>query len=234
MNEERDKQAEQIISSLHRHPRVDYQKLLDAPEQLAAFRASLPFFLPFGRASFHGLLPVLDWDHRLPSQFAILRVYAYYSSATMRAGETERIARGEQIASRDVFPEFDVPDFEGLTADEAYEGEVLADGHIEGMRLISSWRREIAPGEAKVAVDTVSAARDFQQLAEEFHDRPEHLGALEAVSWTPPCESNYHDWTIDVWFMTELDNVMGKGRSFLVDMLSQQVVGMREFIIRTT
>ena len=64
-------------------------------------------------------------------------------------------------------------------------------------------------------------------------DRPAHLGDLEAVSWTPPCESEHQEWTLDVWYLQAFDGRVGTGRSFLVDVKQSTVVAVRDFSVRT-
>ncbi len=226
-------QADRILAGLRRHPRVEFQKLASTDEARAALKASLPTLVPFGEADYAGLLPILDWDHKLPSRIAILRVYGYYSEPTLRAGEAEYAARLEQIASRDKFPEFDVPDFAGLTADEAYEAEVEPGGKIGQLRLVSTWRRDIEHDDAHISVQLVRRSEEFKKLVATVRRRPDYLGDLEAVCWTPPCESSYTAWTIDVWYLTDLTASVGKGRSFLVDIETKRVVGVREFVVRS-
>lgn len=226
-------QVEMIIGGLRRHPRVAYQELASAEAALTSMRASLPRLTPFGEADYAGLLPILDWDHKLPSRIAILRIYGYYSEPTLKAGEAEYAARLEQIASRDKFPEFDVPDFAGLTADEAYEAEVEPGGKIGQLRLVSTWRRDIEHDDAHISVQLVRRSEEFKKLVASVRRRPDYLGDLEAVCWTPPCESSHHAWTIDVWYLTDLTASVGKGRSFLVDIETKRVVGVREFVVRS-
>lgn len=233
MIQEQDKQTEAIIAALRRHPRITHQKMATTPEQLGLLRSSLPQFVPFEAPHYHGFVPVLDWDHKLPSRVAILRLYAYYTEMTFRAGEAEYRTRSEQIRSQDKYPEFDVPDFIGLTADEAYEGDVEPSGKVLQIRLVSAWRRDINHGDARVAVQVARRSEEFKQVASKAKRRPDYLGDLEAVSWTPPCESSYPKWTIDVWYLMDLDAAMGKGRSFLIDPAIKQVVGVREFVVRS-
>jgi hypothetical protein len=233
MTQEKEQQVETILEALRRHPRVVHQKMAADATQQQQLRASMPFFLPFEAPSFHGFIPVLDWDHKLPSRVGILRVYAYYSELTYRAGLAEFTAREEQIEAQDEFPEFDVPDFVGLTADEAYEGDVEPSGKVQQIRLVSAWRRDISHSDARVAVQVARRSEEFRQVASKAKRRPDYLGDLEAVSWTPPCESAYAKWTIDVWYLMDLDAAMGKGRSFLVDLKLKQVVGVREFVVRS-
>ena len=234
MTGEKEQQAGKILAALRRHPRIVHQGFVTTEEQLVQLRASVPYLVPFGVTAYHGYLPVLDWDHRLPSKVVILRLYAYYSDLTLRAGQSEYNTRSEQIKAQDKFPEFDVPDYAGLTADEAYEGEVDArTGQLVQVRLVSSWRRVICHGDARVSVQVARRSEEFKELSAKVRRRPDYLGDLEAVSWTPPCESSYDTWTIDVWYLTDLDAAVGKGRSFLVDLKAKKVVGVREFVVRS-
>ncbi len=226
-------QTEHILKALRRHPRVVHQELVGDEEQLQQLLQSIPLLVPFGDANYHELLPILDWDHRIPSQAAILRIFAFYSETTFRAGSAEFSAKCEMIKRQDVFPEFDVSDFVGLTADEVYEAEVEENGAIQQLRLISNWRRDIYLESSHTAVNLVRQSEDFRQLLANIKNRPEHLGDLEAVCWTPPCESSHPTWTIDVWFLTELNDSVGQGRSFLVDLEENRVIGVREFMVRS-
>lgn len=234
MSGEKRLEPDQIVAAIQRHPRVAYQKLVCTEDHLVRLRESLPILYPFGGAEFQGVLPVIDWDHRLPSRATMLRIYAYYSSATLRAGKAEFSARSQQIRAQDRFPEFDVPDFAGLTADEAYEADLDGEGSVSKIRLVSTWRREIDPKIGRSAVQTARQSEQFHKLAAETRGgRPDYLGDLEAVSWTPPCESGLKNWTIDVWYLMYLDAAVGKGRSFLVDVDANAVVGVREFVVRS-
>jgi hypothetical protein len=233
MKEEHAKQAATILTAMRRHPRIIYQKMASTDAQITRFRDSLPFFIPFNPSTYYGFLPILDWDHRLPSRVAILRIYAYYSEITIRAGEAEYQTRHEQIRVQDKFPEFDVPDYAGIMADESYEGEVDPKGNVLQVRLVSSWRRDIGHSDARASIHVARRSEEFRQVVESLNNRPDYLGDLEAVSWTPPCESLYSKWTIDVWYLMDLNGSTGKGRSFLIDLESRKVVGVREFVVRS-
>jgi hypothetical protein len=189
--------------------------------------------VPFEAPDYFGFVPILDWDHKLPSRVAILRLYAYYTELTYNAGHAEFMARTAEINSQDKYPEFDVPDYIGLPADEAYEGEVEPNGRVLQVRLVSAWRRDISHADARASVQVARRSEEFRKLSTKTKRRPDYLGDLEAVSWTPPCESAHTTWTIDVWYLMDLDAAMGKGRSFLVDLKSKQVVGVREFVVRS-
>jgi hypothetical protein len=188
--------------------------------------------MPPFRRDYAGALSILDWDHRLPSQILALRIYAYYTTEAMAAGEEAFDDRLEEIGLRDRYPEFDVPDFEQLVADEAYEIELSPSGEIGRCRLTSSWRREIAPADSAEAVALTRRSEQFAELSTSLPDRPPSLGDLEAVSWTPPCESQLDRWTLDVWYLLQFDGRMGSGRSFLVDLDESAVVAVRDFSVR--
>jgi hypothetical protein len=187
---------------------------------------------PF-RDAYAGAIGVVDWDHRLPSEALILRIFAYYSARTLAAGREAFDDRLEVIGKRDRFPEFDVPDFDHLAADEAYEIEVDRKGALGRCRLTSAWRREIRRDDARTAVRITAKSPEFAQVKKAAADRPLHLGDLEAVSWTPPCESEHEVWTLDVWYLLAFDGRVGTGRSFLVDLEAKQVVSVRDFSVRT-
>jgi hypothetical protein len=233
MSDEQERQATQIFRALRRHTRIAYQGIVSSAAQLEALRTTLPFFVPFQGAIYSGFLPILDWDHKLPSRSIILRLYAYYSAAALEQAEAEFCARSDQITSRDTFPEFDVPDFSGMAADESYEAEVETSGRIQQMRLVSAWRRDIDNGDAHSSVQLARHSEEFRKLSAMVRKRPDYLGDLEAVSWTPPCETSHPSWTIDVWYLTDLNSSVGKGRSFLVDLQLRRVFGVREFVVRS-
>ena len=78
-----------------------------------------------------------------------------------------------------------------------------------------------------------AASEEYQRLQAETADRSHRLGGLEAVSWTPPCESQHETWTLDVWYLLAFDGRVGTGRSFLVDIDVGAVVAARDFSVRT-
>ncbi|HKE13615.1 MAG TPA: hypothetical protein VKB80_02035 [Kofleriaceae bacterium] len=220
-----------VSADLRRHPRVAYQGLmaeLDTGERLAG---ALPEMPPF-RHKYAGALSVIDWDHRLPSRALVLRVFAYYRAESLAAGQEGFDDRLEEIGRVDRYPEFDVPDFDHLVADEAYEVELTTAGEVGRCRLTSAWRREIAPADSTSAVDITRASEEFKRLTPLLSNRPAHLGGLEAVSWTPPCESQHAVWTLDVWYLLAFDGRIGTGRSFLVDPTAKAVVAVRDFSVR--
>ena len=222
----------QVGADLRLHPRVAYQGLCANPAAAEAIAAALRPITPF-RSEYVGAICILDWDHRLPSKALALRIYAYYDDDSYEAGQEAYDDRLESIGDSDRFPEFDVPDFDLLAADEAYEIEISLDGSIGRSRLTSAWRRNIAIEDGDSAISVVRESEEFIALQKESKDRPAHLGDLEAVSWTPPCESEHNEWTLDVWFLQAFDGRVGSGRSFLVDPATNTVVAVRDFSVRT-
>ncbi|MEZ4365321.1 MAG: hypothetical protein R2939_03415 [Kofleriaceae bacterium] len=221
-----------IAEQVRVHPRVAYQGLMGGADVAARLAAAMPA-LPSFRQPYAGAITIVDWDHRLPSTQLVVRVLGYYSEETLEAGHEAYDDRLEQIAERDRFPEFDVPDFDGLAADEAYEVELAPDGTVGKARLTSAWRRTIGPSDAAAAVALATASDEYKNLVAASPQRPAYLGDLEAVSWTPPCESDHDGWTLDVWYLLAFDGRVGSGRSFLVDLEASVVVAIRDFSVRT-
>src|SRR6266545_203088 len=139
---------ELVAADLRRHPRVAYQGLLSEAGAGARLSAALPEMPPF-RHSYAGALSVIDWDHRLPSRALVLRIFAYYRPESLATGQEGFDDRLEEIGRSDRYPEFDVPDFDHLVADEAYEVELTTSGEVGRCRLTSAWRREIAAADAE-------------------------------------------------------------------------------------
>jgi hypothetical protein len=220
-----------ILKSLRLHPRVAYQGFFADDPMKAGLVAALPDLVPFHQ-SYHGAIGIIDWDHRLPSKQLTARLYLYYDEWTLAEGEHAFDQRLEEIGTRDRFPEFDVPDFGELPADEVYEAEVSPGGEVQQVRLTSTWRREVPPSEGQAAVLVARASTEFEKIAAAALDRPRHLGDLEAVSWTPPCESGHSRWTLDVWYLLAFDGRIGSGRSLLVDLAAKQVIRVRDFSVR--
>ena len=168
---------------------------------------------------------------RLHPRVAYQGLFAEPSARAALAAQLADLVAFEDIAERDRYPEFDVPDYEGLFADEAYESSVELKGTVERPRLVSEWRRQVEAVVADECVELVRASREFRSVGKPGV-RPGGLGDLEAVSWCPPCESDYPDWTVDVWYLTEFDGLLGKGYSFMVDPRQHRVAMAREFVVR--
>ncbi len=227
-----DQYRRQIAAAFVLHPKVAIQGLVPDEAARNGLADLLPDLVPFQRPDYHGFLPVVDWDHRIPSKELIVRVYAYYTPESLAYGEADLKAKLDDIHAQDVFPEFDVSDLSGLVADEAYDVVIDTDWKVQSARLASAWRRDLDPRAAARAASVVRASEQFAVLRKSLKHRPPNLGDAEAVSWTPPCESHHHRWTVDVWYLVSYDGMFGKGKSFLVDIETEQVVAVREFTVR--
>src|SRR5262249_11837558 len=144
-----------VLDQLRVHPRVAQQNLSGGADARGKLLAALPSLTPFRETEPKQVMAVLDWDHRLPSQRLALRVYLNYDDKAATRFDEAWSGRGEAIARRDLYPEFDVPDYEELPADEAYDAELTTTLTVEGMRLTSPWRRAIEPELAEQAVEVV-------------------------------------------------------------------------------
>jgi hypothetical protein len=214
------------------HPRLAQQGLFSSAPDRERIAAALPPLVPFGEAAYTGALWIVDWDHRLPSRHAVLRLYAYYSDVKREEQDEALAARQAEIAADDLFPEFDVSDFGGLPADEAYEAEMDLAGGPTRLRLVSDWRRDVQPAPAVRAIEIVRESEAFRELRAQAKSRPPGLGDLEPAEWSPPCESGHVRWGIDVWYLLTFNGMVGEGRAFLVDLEDKVVVREREFQFR--
>ncbi len=214
------------------HPRLVGQTDISSATNGARLAAELPPLVPFGEATYVGGDWILDWDHRLPSRNAILRLSAYYTEERREAARAARERRLEEIRLEDLYPEFDVPDLAGMPADESYEAEIELGSAPARLRLVSDWRREIDPRSAERAVAIVRASPAFHDVVAQSTFRPPGLGDLEAAEWSPPCESGHARWGIDVWYLLTYNGMVGEGRAFLVDGREPLVVRERDFQFR--
>lgn len=221
-----------VLESLQIHPRVQFQRLA-TPERVASLAEVLPEFPAFAGRKIAGAVVVLDWDHRLPSQELILRLHLSYEAPAFLAMEQAVRERAARIAAMDRFPEFDIPDFIGLPGDEIYEGSLKPNLEIQSWRFASAWRRTVPQADSARAISAVLRSEQLAQARSLHAGR--RVDDLEVVGWTPPCESGHGRWTLDVWWLTEMAGQVGKGYSFLVELLapkSERVVGQRPFTLR--
>jgi hypothetical protein len=223
---------DELRRELRRHPRVVHQGLFGDATAVAQLADRLPPFVPFRGEGYVAALWVLDWDHRLPSRELVLRLYAFYGDAQRIEGLRGFDDRQAQITKEDIFPEFDVSDFAGLPADEAYEAEITVAGEPKKLRLVSDWRREVDPRLGRRAEDIVRRSSAFKELSSQVRARPPGLGDLEAAEWAPPTESGHGRWGLDVWYLRSFNGMVGEGTAFLVDLEDEKVVGQRDFQFR--
>jgi hypothetical protein len=223
---------QRIVERMRYHPRISYQGLMGSPTELQKLVEKLPPLLPFPSERYHDLFAILDWDHKLPSAFMVLRIFCYYSAATARGGDTHYERRLQELKIEDKFPEFDIPDFVGIAADEEYEAVFTIDGNLDRCRLRSPWRHQVQDNVGKVAIEVTAKSEALAELEKEHPDRERSLGGPEPAGWCPPCESGHSRWTVDVWYLLTLTNFGGEGRSFLVDVQDQRLVAVRSFLVR--
>jgi hypothetical protein len=224
------------------HPRLKQQQLYTARSEIERLVADLPPLVPFqhaqavggngGNVRYQDADWILDWDHRLPSRNAILRLGAYYSTGRRDEARAVIDQKQAEIARADLFPEFDVADFGGIPGDEVYEAEMEIGSPPARLRLVSEWRREVDPVSAERAVAIVRASQSFKEIQARTAIRPPGLGDLEAAEWTPPCESGHARWGIDVWYLLTYNGMVGEGRAFLVDHHEGLVIRERDFQFR--
>ncbi len=224
---------EELRRELKRHTRVIHQKLFEDTAQYGKLAEGLPEFLPFLGTEYAAAIWIMDWDHRLPSKELVLRLFAYYTTQAKEAGLRALEERQAGIAAKDLFPEFDVPDFEGLPADEAYETEVPQEGEVRKFRLVSEWRREVDPKFGKVAEEVARESAGFRELLSQMHTRPPGLGDVEAAEWVSPSESGHSRWGVDVWCLRSFNGMVGEGTAFLVDLEDKRVISQRDFQFRS-
>jgi hypothetical protein len=223
---------EELKRAAKLHPRLLTQSLFEEQAELERIATALPVFMPFKGKAYKAAMWILDWDHRVPSRDYILRLYVFYSAQGKAIGELAYAERLAQIESEDIFPEFDVSDFGGLSADEVYEAEGPVGGELKSFRLVSEWRREIDTKSARKAEQIARLSPHFQEVASETRARPPGLGDLEAAEWCPPSESGHPRWGVDVWYLRSFNGMVGEGTAFLVDLEEEKVVRQRDFQFR--
>ena len=214
------------------HPRLAQQGLFGTDDDRRRIAAAIPPLVPFGDGRYEGSFWIVDWDHRLPSKLAVLRLYAFYNRERHKLGLELLAQRRAEIEGQDLFPEFDVPDFGGLLGDEVYEAELDIGGVPGRLRLTSEWRRDLDAAVGTKAIDIVRTSASFKELRGREKGRPIGLGDLEAAEWCPPCESGHVRWAIDVWYLLTYNGMVGEGRAFLVDIEEGSVVRERDFQFR--
>jgi len=208
------------------HPRVIQQGMTPSTRQRKALLKSLPRLTPFTGNTFHGARALLDWDHQLPSQHQILRLYMCYGEREIQLLDAEIERRTRQIDAGNLYPEFDLPDYGMLPASETYIAVMQASQPvIEDLRFSSDWRRRVDQTAQRAALAAVRRLDSFNRsLQERTHD---HLGPPVVIGWTPPCLAKSKTWAVEVWLLIDFDGHKGRAHVFMIDSVSEQVT--REF-----
>src|SRR4051794_30602061 len=163
-----------VPAELQIHPRVAQQGV--TPDSLGKVLAeAVGKVRPFRGRPPHSTVALLDWDHRLPSKALTLRLHVLYDSPGRERFDQAFQMRRTEISQKDKFPEFDVPDYAGLPSDEAYDIELTAEMAVENMRLVSPWRRDVAPEEGERATVAVRASQQFAESRKTSQGRSANL-----------------------------------------------------------
>lgn len=230
MSSQRERDAERVRHAVGRelkvHVRIQDQGKAPTEEQLEQIAETLPDVVAFGENAFAGVRAVLDWDHQIPSKYALLRIFACYRDIDLERLDAMLEDRDEEIADGNLYPEFDVPDYGDLDSNESYVA-LLTPGsvEIEDFRFMSTWRKQVRPAVADLAVDTVKNTPSYQRAAASRSG--DGLGGPVVIGWAPPCLANTSSWAVEIWLLTEFDGHQGKARVFMVDLESKTVT--REF-----
>ncbi len=215
-----------LLQRLKVHTRVAQQGLGPTPDVRKKLAASLPDILAFGDRRYAAAHVVLDWDHRLPSEALLLRLYLSYTDREAADVENALKARDREIDAGNLYPEFDVPDYGEIDASETYVGLVRPKGQeVEELRFFSDWRKSV---QQPVVRDVLAAVRGHagyeRSMRERSHD---NLGPPVVIGWTPPCLANSKHWAVEVWLLVDFDGHMGRAHVFMVDSKLRNVT--REF-----
>lgn len=230
MSSQRERDAEMVRKAVQHeltvHVRIRDQGKAPSEQQLEQIAETLPDVVAFGDNAFVGVRAVLDWDHQIPSKYALLRIIACYRELDLERLDAMLEDRDEEIAEGNLYPEFDVPDYGDLDGSESYVA-LLTPGsiEIEDFRFMSTWRKQVRPAVADLAVETVKSTPSYQRAAAARSG--DGLGGPVVIGWAPPCLANTSTWAVEIWLLTEFDGHQGKARVFMVDLDAKTVT--REF-----
>ena len=215
-----------FLQRLKVHPRVAQQNLGPTPDVRKKLAASLPDILAFGDRRYAAAHVVLDWDHRLPSEALLLRLYLSYTDREAADVENALKARDREIDAGNLYPEFDLPDYGEIDASETYVGLVRPRGtEVEELRFFSDWRKSVQQPVVRDVLAAVRANAGYERsMRERSHD---NLGPPVVIGWTPPCLANSKHWAVEVWLLVDFDGHMGRAHVFMVDSKLRTVT--REF-----
>jgi hypothetical protein len=221
------KLVEQAFTDLRVHVRLQEQGIATTQQFRMQLHESMPKLVPYGSNQYAAVRAVLDWDHQIPSEYMLLRIYTAYSRHEARLLDTQIRARDQAIATDNVFPEFDLQDYSDLDASETYIA-VLRPGNasFEEFRFFSDWRKEVRPPVARAAL---SAVKQLETYQEAYRTRQnDALGSAVVVGWVPPCLAKSTAWAVEIWLVVEFDGQVGKANVFMVD--SESLAVSREYV----
>lgn len=219
------------FTDLRVHVRLQEQGIATGEGQGEAFRERLheaiPELSPYGSNQYAVVRAILDWDHQIPSDYMLLRIYTAYSRHEARLLDTQIRARDQAITADNVYPEFDLPDYGDLDASETYIAVLRPDSpEFEEFRFFSDWRKEVRPPVARAAL---SAVKQLESYQESYRARQnDALGSAVVVGWVPPCLAQSTAWAVEIWLVVEFDGQVGKAKVFMVD--SESLAVTREYM----
>lgn len=215
-----------LLENLKVHVRLRDQGHDPSPEELQRLADELPSLSAFADNKFESVRILLDWDHQLPSQFILLRVFGCYDERSAEQLDAVLEDRDAEIEETNLYPEFDVPDFGEIESSETYVA-VMRPGNseFEDFRFLSNWRKQVEPKVADAAVRIVRGFDGYKRAA--AARASDGLGGPVVIGWAPPCLADCDAWAIEIWLLTEFDGHAGKARVFMVDTESESVT--REF-----
>jgi hypothetical protein len=222
-----EKLVTEAFTDLRVHVRLQEQGVAKTEDFRKRLHAAVPELVPYGSNQYAAVRAVLDWDHQIPSEYMLLRIYTAYSRHEARLLDTQIRARDQAIASANVYPEFDLPDYGELDASETYIAVLRPDSpEFEEFRFFSDWRKEVRPPVARAALSAVKQLDSFQ---DSYRSRQnDALGSAVVVGWVPPCLARSAAWAVEIWLVVEFDGQVGKAKVFMVDSESLEVT--REYL----
>jgi hypothetical protein len=187
----------------------------------------MPELVPYGSNQYAAVRAIVDWDHQIPTDYMLLRIYTAYSRHEARLLDTQIRARDQMIASDNLYPEFDLPDYDNLDSSETYIAALRPGStEFEEFRFFSDWRKEVRPPVARAALSSV---KQLDTYLEAYRARQnDALGSAVVVGWVPPCLAHSTAWAVEIWLVVEFDGHVGKAKVFMVD--SESLAVTREYL----
>jgi hypothetical protein len=219
--------VEDAFLNLRVHVRLQEQGVLPTEELRMKLLAAMPELVPYGSNQYAAVRAILDWDHQIPTDYMLLRIYTAYSRHESRLLDTQIRARDQMIASDNLYPEFDLPDYDNLDSSETYIAALRPGStEFEEFRFFSDWRKEVRPPVARAAL---SAVKQLDSYLEAYRARQnDALGSAVVVGWVPPCLAHSTAWAVEIWLVVEFDGHVGKAKVFMVD--SESLAVTREYL----
>ncbi|RMG96410.1 MAG: hypothetical protein D6705_11355 [Deltaproteobacteria bacterium] len=209
------------------HVRLRDQDLCLDTDRRRALADALPALVPFPGRSYHRIFVVFDWDHRLPSELFVIRALCAYDADEAARIERMLDAREAAIGEDDLYPEFDVPDYDGIVGAETYVGvATLPDLVVEEFRLVGRRRADIDEDLARKLARKLERSDRFREVESSRRAR-RTLGGAMVAGWAPPFAAGGKGWAVEFWLLLEFDGHTGRAHVFCVDPDSGEIVTER-------